>query len=64
MSKRSYKQNCALANALDLIGERWTLLIVRELMIGPRRYGELVENLLCEGWILKALLLRQMLPNG
>ena len=38
-SRRSYKQNCALADGLDLVGERWTLLIVRELMIGPRRFS-------------------------
>jgi len=43
--KRSYKQNCALAHAMDVVGERWTLLIVRELLVGPRRYGELLNNL-------------------
>ncbi len=43
--KRTYKQNCALALALDVIGDRWTLLIVRELMVRPRRFGELLENL-------------------
>lgn len=64
MSKRSYKQNCALANALDLIGERWTLLIVRELMIGPRRYGELVENLLGIGTNLLAARLQELEARG
>ena len=44
--RRSYKQNCGLAHGLDLIGERWTLLIVRELLIGPRRYKALLDNLL------------------
>jgi DNA-binding HxlR family transcriptional regulator len=43
--KRSYKQNCALAIALDLVGSRWTLLIIRELLIGPRRFGQLLGNL-------------------
>ena len=42
--KRSYRQNCALAHAMDLVGERWTLLIVRELLVGERRYGELVAQ--------------------
>ncbi len=45
MSARSYSQNCALAIALDLIGERWTLLIVRELLLGPRRFKDLLGNL-------------------
>jgi DNA-binding HxlR family transcriptional regulator len=43
---RSYKQYCALAKALDVIGERWTLLIVRELLAcGPRRYTDLRNGL-------------------
>ena len=45
MSKRTYGQFCGLARALDLIGERWTLLIVRDLAIAPRRFGELLEGL-------------------
>ena len=45
MAKRSYKQNCALAHAVDAIGERWSLLLIRELMLGPRRYGELNKAL-------------------
>jgi len=58
--KRSYKQNCALANALDLVGERWTLLIVRELLIGPRRYGQLLDNLPGMGTNLLASRLKEM----
>lgn len=38
---RTYNQECVLAYALDLIGERWTLLILRELFLGPRRFGDL-----------------------
>jgi DNA-binding HxlR family transcriptional regulator len=45
MSKRSYKQNCALALAGDVIGERWSLLLVRDLLVGPRRFGELTRSL-------------------
>jgi DNA-binding HxlR family transcriptional regulator len=41
MAMRSYGQNCPIASALDLLGERWTLLILRELMGGPRRYADL-----------------------
>lgn len=38
---RTYGQHCGLARALDRIGERWTLLIVRELLLGPARYTDL-----------------------
>ena len=42
---REYGQFCGLARALELVGGRWTLLIIRELMVGPRRYSELEEGL-------------------
>lgn len=42
---RSYGQYCGLARALDLVGERWNLLIVRELLPGPLRYSELKSSL-------------------
>jgi DNA-binding HxlR family transcriptional regulator len=42
---KSYGQRCALARALDLVGERWTLLVVRELLLGPRRYTDLLDGL-------------------
>ncbi len=38
---RSYRQTCGLARSLDLLGERWTLLVVRELLLGPKRFGDL-----------------------
>ncbi len=41
MSKRSYAQLCPIAHALDLVGERWTLLVVRELLLGPKRFSDL-----------------------
>ena len=40
-----YGQRCPLARALDIVGERWTLLVVRELMLGPRRYTDLTDGL-------------------
>lgn len=43
--RRSYAQYCGAARALDVLGERWTLLIVRDLLPGPRRYGELGARL-------------------
>ncbi|MFI7007581.1 winged helix-turn-helix transcriptional regulator [Streptomyces sp. NPDC050145] len=45
MSRRSYDQYCAAARALDVVGDRWTLLIVRELLAGPRRYTDLHADL-------------------
>lgn len=45
MTTRSYNQYCGLAYALDIVGERWTLLIVRELVAGPRRFTDLMEGL-------------------
>ena len=44
MSK-SYGQFCGLARALDVVGERWSLLIVRQLLVAPARYGELLSGL-------------------
>ena len=41
VAKRWYDDACGTALAMELIGERWSLLIVRELMFGPRRFGEL-----------------------
>ncbi|MGH2541232.1 MAG: winged helix-turn-helix transcriptional regulator [Ardenticatenaceae bacterium] len=45
MKSRSYNQICPTAYALDLVGERWTLLIVRELLAGPRRFKDLTDGL-------------------
>jgi DNA-binding HxlR family transcriptional regulator len=44
MPRREYNQSCSLACALDRIGERWSLLIVRELSLGPLRFSDLVRN--------------------
>jgi DNA-binding HxlR family transcriptional regulator len=43
--KRGYEDACGLAHALELIGERWALLVMRELMFGPRRFSELKADL-------------------
>src|SRR6478735_2738073 len=43
--RRSYHQYCGGARALDVVGERWTLLIVRNLLLGPRRYSDLLAEL-------------------
>lgn len=45
MTARNYGQYCGVVSALELVGERWALLIVRDLLVGPRRYGELAAGL-------------------
>lgn len=45
MSAKSYDDGCATAHAMDLIGNRWALLIVRELMFGPKRFTDLRSEL-------------------
>jgi DNA-binding HxlR family transcriptional regulator len=44
-TKRSYHDSCGLAQALDLVGERWALLVVRELVFGPKRFTDLRAGL-------------------
>jgi DNA-binding HxlR family transcriptional regulator len=44
-SRRTYGDGCAIARGLDLVGERWALLVVRELLLGPKRYTDLKKGL-------------------
>jgi len=61
---RRYEQYCPMAHALDLVGDRWALLIVRELMHGPKRYTDLVEHLHGIGTNILAARLRDLEGNG
>ncbi|QLE75114.1 hypothetical protein FGW37_29040 [Streptomyces rectiverticillatus] len=61
---RSYDQFCPAARALDVIGGRWTLLIVRELLLGPRRYTDLVAGLPGIGPNVLAERLRELREAG
>lgn len=45
MAARDYGQHSGVARAMELVGERWAMLIVRDLLVGPRRYGELAAGL-------------------
>lgn len=63
-SGRSYGQFCALARSLDVVGDRWTLLIVRELLPGGMRYGELKTSLAGIATNLLADRLRGLEANG
>ena len=62
MSK-SYHEYCGLARALDVLGERWTLLLVRNLLLGPQRYGELLLGLPGITTNLLAARLKTLLEN-
>lgn len=63
-NKRCYKQYCGVAKAMDVIGERWTLLIVRDLMLGPWRYSDLLERLPGMTTNLLASRLKEMEGSG
>ena len=63
VSKR-YDQYCPIAHALGLVGERWSLLIVRELMHGPKRYTDLAANLPGIGTNILAARLKELETCG
>jgi DNA-binding HxlR family transcriptional regulator len=62
--KRSYGQYCTVARALDVVGERWTLLLVRELSTGPKRFKDLLEGLPGIGTNLLAARLKTLEGQG
>jgi DNA-binding HxlR family transcriptional regulator len=64
MTKRSYRQNCALALTADLIGERWSMLLIRDLLVGPKRYKELSQSLQGMGTNLLASRLKELETAG
>jgi DNA-binding HxlR family transcriptional regulator len=62
-SKR-YDQYCPVCHALELVGERWALLIVRELLKGPKRYTDLLEGMPGVGTNILAARLRELEAGG
>jgi len=64
MPRRSYNQYCALAQALDRVGERWTLLLIRQLLTGPKRFKDLLDGLPGIGTNLLAERLKQLEADG
>jgi DNA-binding HxlR family transcriptional regulator len=64
VGKRRYDEGCAVAHALDLIGERWALLIVRELLLGPKRFTDLRAGLPGASADILAQRLREMTEAG
>jgi DNA-binding HxlR family transcriptional regulator len=61
---RSYAQLCGIATGLDVIGDRWAVLILRDLILGPMRFGELVEGLPGIGTNTLAARLRDLEGSG
>ena len=61
---KGYDQYCPIAASLGLVGERWTLLVVRELFYGPKRYTDLVDNLPGIGTNVLATRLKELEANG
>ncbi len=64
MSKRIYNQYCAIARALDAVGERWTLLLIRELVTGPKRFTDLLDHLPGIGTNLLSNRLKELEESG
>jgi DNA-binding HxlR family transcriptional regulator len=64
MPRRSYRQYCGLAEALDLLGERWTILILRDLLLGPKRFTDLLDRLTGIGTGLLSQRLRELESAG
>jgi DNA-binding HxlR family transcriptional regulator len=64
MTTRSYNQYCGVAEALDLVGERWTLLVLRDLMPGPQRFSDLARRLPGMGTDLLTSRLRRLVDHG
>jgi DNA-binding HxlR family transcriptional regulator len=64
VEQRTYNQYCATARTLDLVGERWTLLLIRELLTGPKRFGDLQASLRGLGTGLLAARLKYLEREG
>jgi DNA-binding HxlR family transcriptional regulator len=60
---KSYRRYCPVSHALDLVGERWSLLVATELLYGPLRYSDLLSRLGCGTNILAARL-KELEANG
>jgi DNA-binding HxlR family transcriptional regulator len=63
-TKRTYGDTCGIARALDVVGERWALLVVRELLLGPKRFTDLRAGLPNIGPDVLSLRLRELEAGG
>src|SRR5689334_296427 len=64
MDRRTYGDPCGIARALDAVGERWALLVVRELLLGPQRFADLRRALPAASSNLVADRLRELRDHG
>lgn len=64
MSNKTYGQLCPIARALDVLGDRWTLLLVREFLLGPKRFKELLATLPAMGTNRLSERLAMLVENG
>jgi DNA-binding HxlR family transcriptional regulator len=64
VQERSYNQYCGVAHALDLVGERWALLVIRDLLLGPKRYTDLARTLPGIGTNILSARLRRLEQAG
>src|SRR5215813_9428854 len=64
MTQRTYNQYCPMAHSLDLIGERWTLLIIHNLFLGPKRFSDLLRGLPGIGTNILTDRLKSLEENG
>lgn len=64
MLNKTYGQLCPIARSLDILGERWTLLVVRELLLGPKRFKELLAVLPAMGTNRMSARLKVLVENG
>lgn len=62
--QRRYHDGCAVAHGLDLVGERWALLVVRELLLGPKRFSDLRAGLPSASADVLTTRLRELAENG
>jgi DNA-binding HxlR family transcriptional regulator len=61
---KEYGQFCSVARALDVLGDRWAMLVVRELLLGPKRYTDLLEGLPGVGTNMLVVRLRELEEAG
>ena len=64
MSNKTYGQLCPMARALDVLGDRWTLLLIRELLLGPKRFKDLLALLPAMGTNRLSERLAMLVDNG
>jgi DNA-binding HxlR family transcriptional regulator len=64
VGKRKYREGCAVAHALDLVGERWSLIIVRELLLGPKRFTDLRSGIAGVSADVLSQRLRELIEAG